>query len=266
MCDGIRVRQISLAIGLLLVVLSEPGIAGKGKLVSSWLDREITIDGELDEWRESLVYFGSVDAFVGAFNDASNLYLCVYSQNPELSNQFATDGLRMKIEGKRSGAFVVHFPRAEHPHVPAEGGRRAEHDRPPARTDAIGLELPGQRDLVVVSAAGDAGLEARVSHRRSFVYEIKIPLIEGAEQPWAPGLFPGDRFKLLIENPRIEEWADERMLRESHRGSPSTFEQSSAGPYGSRSNGGWRGPIDDEFFSGQFVFLLKTRVELAKSP
>ncbi|NIL99524.1 MAG: hypothetical protein GTN89_00875 [Acidobacteria bacterium] len=255
-----------LAIGTLVFLLLGPGVDAKGKLLSTWLDRDITIDGELDEWRDALVYFGSVDAFVGVFNDDSHLYLCLYSQSPELSSQFATDGLRLKIEGKKSDRFVVHFPRAEQRTVPAARGRQDDRDRPPASTDTIGLEIPGQRDLVVVSAGGDAGLEARLSHRGSFVYELKIPLAAGAEQPWAPGLFPGDKFKLLIENPRSEELADERAMQDAHRGSPSAFEPSTAGPYGTRSNGGWTGPIDDDFFVERFVFLLKTRVELAKSP
>ena len=30
----------------------------KGKIVSQWLDREIIIDGELDEWRDALVAHG----------------------------------------------------------------------------------------------------------------------------------------------------------------------------------------------------------------
>ncbi len=250
---------------LLVVVLGTP-VGAKGKLVSGWLDRDISIDGELDEWRDALVYFSSVDAFVGVFNDESNLYFCLYSQSPELSNQFATDGLRLKIEGKNSGVFVVHFPRPTGQSGPRTGARRGERDRAPASTDAIGLEVPGQRDLVVVSAGGDAGLEARVSHRRSFVYELKVPLTEGAGHPWAPGLFPGDKFKLLIENPRIEELADERAMRETNRGSPSAFEPSAAGPYGARSSGDWNGRMEDEFFIDRFVFLLKTRVELAKAP
>jgi hypothetical protein len=266
MRERIPQRAGWLAVGALIFMVFGAEIDAKGKLVSEWLDRDITIDGELDEWRDALVYFGSVDAFVGVFNDASNLYVCLYSQSPELSNQFAVDGLRLKIEGKNSGQFVVHFPRAAERSEPPSRARHGEHDRPPAATEAIGLEVPGQRDLVVVSAAGDAGLEARVSHRRSFVYELKVPLTAGTEHPWAPGLFPGDRFKLLIENPRIEDLADERAMREPRHGSPSAFEPADAGPYGSRSRPGWNGPVDDEFFAERFVFLLKTRVELAKGP
>ena len=88
-----RVRRKSLwfaACSLGFLVAAWPAEA-KGKIVSQWLDREIVIDGELDEWRDALVYFNSVDAFVGAFNDGSNLYLCLYTQNPEISNQLAVE-------------------------------------------------------------------------------------------------------------------------------------------------------------------------------
>lgn len=252
---------------LCALVSASPGEA-KGKIVSQWLDREIVVDGELDEWRDALVYFDSVDAFVGMFNDESTLYICVYSQSPEISNQFAMDGLRLRIEGKKTGAFVVNFPWGTGRSAPRDRGRRGETDRPPAATDVIELELPGQRDRVSVSAGGDAGLEASVSHRGSFVYELKIPLVAGDAHPWAPGLFPGDKFKLLIENPQIDALADERAAQDRHRGSPSPFGQGAAGPYGSRPDAGWTGGVgaEEPFLAGRFVFLFKVRVELAKAP
>jgi len=241
-----------------LLVATSP-LAAKGKIVSRWLDREIVIDGELDEWRDTLVYFNSVDAFVGVFNDASHLYLCLYSQSPEVANQLAVDGVRLRFEGKNTDAFAVNFPRGR--------GRRDETERTPAATDEIELELPGQRDPVTISAGGEAGLEARVSYRGSFVYEIKIPLVAGDGQPWAPGLFPGDKFKLLIENPRADAIADEAATHGRHPGSPSPFEQGTPGSYGPRNDPGWMGGgVAEPFLGGGFVFLLKTRVELAIAP
>jgi hypothetical protein len=241
--------------------------AAKGKIISHWLDREIVIDGELDEWRDALVYFDSVDAFVGMFNDGSHLYLCLYSRSPEVSNQLAVDGVRVRFEGKNTDAFAVNFPRGSRRDEPRAGGRRGETDRTPAATDSIALEIPGKRDPVTISARGDAGLEARVSHRGSFVYELKVPLVAGDGQPWAPGLFPGDKFKLLIENPRIDAIADETGRHGRNPGDPSPFAQDTQGSYGGRNDSGWTGGgMDEAFLHGGFAFLLKTRVELAKAP
>jgi len=270
MRDVPRYGRSRSAVGvLLLLLLCTPTVAAKGKIASRWLDREIVIDGELDEWRDALVYFNSVDAFVGVFNDESNLYVCLYSQSPAVSNQLATDGMRLRIEGKNADAFVVYFPRGATPSETRTRGQRGKADRAPAATDAIELELPGQRDRVTVSASGDAGLEAGISHRGSFVYELKVPLVSGKEHPWAPGLFPGDRFKLLIENPRIDAMADEAAAPGRRRGDNSPFQQGPAGgSYGGRNDPGWTGGggMEEPFLGGGFAFLLKTRVELATAP
>ena len=251
-------------IGLLFAPVSE----AKGKLVSQWLDREIVIDGELDEWRDTLMYFDSVDAYVGLFNDDSALYLCLYSQDPEVSNQLVLDGLRLRIEGKQTDAFVVHFPRGVSPADRYARKAAGKTERTPAATDSIELELPGQRDRVAVSAGGEAGLQARISHRGSFVYELKIPLSSGDEHPWAPGLFPGDRFKLLIENPQIDAIADDAAVRDRDRGNATPFGQGTNGPYGSRRDPGWTGGVDqnEPFLRNRFAFMLKARVELAQAP
>jgi len=252
----------------LCVLLSARPTEAKGKIVSQWLDREIVVDGELDEWRDALVYFSSVDAFVAMFNDESTLYVCLYSQNPEISNQLAMDGLQLRIDAKEPGEFVVRFPNGAGGSDPRARRPRGEVDRAPATTDVIELQLPGRRDTVAVSAGGEAGLEASVSHRGSFVYELKIPLVAGDSHPWALGLFPGDKFKLVIENPRIDVLADERAAQGRNRGDPSAFEQGTTGPFGSRPDPGWTGGVgaEETFLPNQFAFLLKTRVELAKAP
>lgn len=255
------------AVCVLLALLSAPAASAKGKVVSQWLDGEIVVDGELDEWRDALVYFKSVDAFVGVVNDASDLYLCLYSQSPGVSNRLATDGLRLRIEGKDTGEFAVNFPRATSAADARQRGKRDRADRTPAATDVIELELPGQRDRVAISAQGGAGLEASVSHRGSFVYELKVPLVADQEHPWAPGLFPGDKFKLLIENPQTAPMADTAATHGRHNGSPSPFPQGPAGPYGGRDDPAWTGGLGmEEPFPGGFAFLLKARVELAVAP
>ncbi len=253
-----RISRIA-AFCIAALPLAAPCLA-KGKLDSRWLDREIVVDGEIDEWREALVYFGSVDAFVGLYNDSTSLYVCLYSQNPEVSNQLATDGLRLRIESKKSGAFVVHFPRGERRDPGSE--RRPDGDRTPAATDVVELTLPGRRDPVAVAPRGEAGLEARVSHRGSFAYELRLPLAPAEGSPWAPGLFPGDRFKLLIENPRIDTMLDEASAHDRRRGDTNPFGQGAAAPYGSSTNPAW----SNSFPTANFAFLLKARVVLAESP
>ncbi len=93
-------------------------------------------------------------------------------------------------------------------------------------------------------------------------------MVAGDSHPWALGLLAGDKFKLVIENPRIDALADERAMQGRNRGSRSPFEQGAAGLGGSARDPGWTGGggMEETFFAGRFVFLLKARVELAKAP
>lgn len=237
----LRLPILALAFGLLG---SAAPAAAKTAIVSHWLDRTITIDGELDEWRDALVYVKSVDAFVALFNDNDSLYLCVYSQNPGIAEQFAADGLRARFDRGKDGSFVVDYRNKS--------------------AGVLELRLAGQRDPVTVAAGGAAGIEAGVSHRGSFVYEIRLPLAAAESHPWALNLRPGDRFKLVLENPQIDNLAEERAARENRSPGSSPFDP---GP-GGRNDPGipGRSGEDAAFFDSRFVFLLKARVELAAAP
>jgi hypothetical protein len=237
-------RLGSILLVALGVALFAPAADAKTKIASRWLDREITIDGEIDEWRDALTYVKSVDAYVAMFNDAETMYLCLYSQSPQIAAKFAEDGIRARFEGGEDGAFVVRSP--------AGGG------------NSLDLQVPGQRDGISVAASGEAGIEAGVSHRGSFVFELKIPLQVGEGHRWAPGFDPGDQFKLVVVNPQIDKVAEERALQENRFGGNSPMDPSLNG----RNDPGWTGSRrqDEAHFIDQFVFLLKARVKLANGP
>jgi hypothetical protein len=250
----IHLARTPLLTSLVLVVgvlcLTAP-VQAKTKIVSHWLDREITIDGEIDEWRDALTFVRSVDAFVAMFNDDESLYVCLYSQSPENAKQFAADGLRLKVEGGRNGDFVVLYPK---------GGDQGAQG-------VVELRIDRQRDPVTVAAGGETGIEVSVSQDGSFVYELKLPLAEHASHPWAPGLAAGDRFKLVIDNPQVDVLPDEPD-RSRPRGQGSPVIPGQTGSIGGAGDPGWSGRVntDDPFFNNRFVFLLKARVELAKRP
>ena len=234
----IRGRILLAALG---VALFAPAAGAKTKIASQWLDREIKIDGELDEWRDVLVYVKSVDAYVAMFNDDESMYLCLYSQDPRTAAKFAEDGIRARFEGG-DGVFVV--------------------SSPPGESTALDLQVPGQRDGISVAASGEAGIEAGVSHRGSFVFELKVPLRTSETYRWAPGLRPGDPFKLQLMNPQIDKLAEERAARENRSGGTPALDPSLNG----RDDPSWTGSgrHDEAYFLDQFVFMLKARVELAE--
>ena len=257
-CQARPLLATGLALVLGVLCLVSP-VSAKAKIVSQWLDREIIVDGEIDEWRDALTFVRSVDAFVAMFNDDESLYLCLYSQSAEIANLFAVDGLRVKVDGGRNGAFAVLYPR---------GNGGGPTGASVAGDGVVELRIDRQRDPVTVAASGEAGIEVSVSHRGSFVYELKLPLTESDSRPWAPGLAAGDRFKLVVENPQRDVFPEDRADSPRSRDPTSPIGLGSAGPIGRPDDPGWSGRVDtdDPFFANRFVFLLKARVELAKRP
>ena len=249
----------TLVLGVLCLT---PAAIAKSKIESRWLDREIVVDGEIDEWRDALTFVRSVDSFVAMFNDDEFLYLCLYSQSSENASQFAIHGLRVRMEGD-SGSFEVHYPRGSGEASATSGVPRVSGE------SVVELRVAGQRDPVAVAAGGEAGIEAGVSLRGSFVYELKLPLVASDSRPWAPGLAAGERFKLVIENPQLDDFDDQAPRpRSRHRDPTSPGGQTAPGAIGRTDDPGWGDSIDrdDPFFSNRFVFLLKARVDLAKRP
>ena len=95
---------------------------------------------------------------------------------------------------------------------------------------------------VSVAGTGEAGIEARVSHRGSFVYELKLPLVADDTNRWAPGLRPGDRFKLVIVNPQSDKIA-EHMYKDA--GAPG--DEGAAAAAGAAEGAADDGVVDAEY-------------------
>jgi hypothetical protein len=233
------------AISFILVSASSDA---KTKLTSIWLDREITIDGEPDEWRDQLTYVASADTFFGAQNDSEWLYLCLYSRSPQVTRELAEGGLRIRIESKSSGKRTIAYP-----HGAGDHG------------NSIDLWLPERRDALSVDPSGSAGIVAAVSFQGSFVYELKIPLAPQDSWTWDLGAGAGETIKMTIENPQVDESPDQQAGAPGRRNQP--FSGQPNNPMGGpQSDPGWNsgGRIEESFMPSRFLFVLKSRLQLAK--
>ena len=243
-------RRLSKTLALCAIsfVLASASVDAKTKLSASWLDREITIDGEPDEWRDKLTYIASADTFFGAQNDGEWLYLCLYSRSPQVTQELAAGGLRIRIESKSSGKRTIGYP-----HGAGDHG------------NSIDLWLPERRDALSVDPSGSAGIAAAASFEGSFVYELKIPLAPQESWAWDLGASAGETIKMTIENPQIDETPDQQAGATGRRGQP--FNGQPNNPLGGpQADPGWNGSgrIEESFAPSRFLFVLKGRLQLAK--
>ena len=183
----------------------------KSELQSSWVDREITIDGAVNEWHDSLTYIDGPDVFVGALNDDRFLYLCIHSRDSEFVRRAMEQGLIIKLDAKGSDAIRIQFPM----------GALASGVRPPARGEAFDRDAARQKtkqsldtflilgpdsdDRQRVPVDNQLGIQLIADSRGGeFVYELKIPLVQNEAQPFAVNAEPGVRLSLALDTPEID--------------------------------------------------------------
>lgn len=81
-------------------------------LRSSWLDREVVIDGRDGEWEGAKYYIEKSNVDIGVLNDGEYLYLCVSAVERSLMMQVLGQGMTtwFNPKGNRDRAFGVRFP------------------------------------------------------------------------------------------------------------------------------------------------------------
>jgi hypothetical protein len=116
------------------------------ELESDWQDREITIDGDDEEWDESRFQIEKEGIVAAAMNDAEFLYICIYPSDRQLSSKIMRQGLTLWLntEGNKSKDLGVHFPLQN-----SETGfkKEANNDNPGARNNFI-FETPDQVEIL----------------------------------------------------------------------------------------------------------------------
>ena len=244
---GMLQRSFAPIVLTLLCLLGlSPNVAAKAKLQSAWIDREIVIDGEPEEWRDRLVYVASADTFVGLLNDDRYLYICLYSRSPQVAQELIAGGLRLRVESKSGGKRSVSYPKA---------GEQAG--------SSVDLRISGG-ETYSVDVGGTAGVEAASSFRGSFVYEIKLPLMREENWPWALETAPGEAIKLTFENPQVDTpppvSADVDRRRGRPFGNPGAdgLARPGADPQWDRTR------MEQDFVASPFLYVLKARTKLAK--
>jgi hypothetical protein len=213
----IKPRQIR-SLGLLL--LSALSLAGCHdiELKSTWLDREIHIDGNLNDWENVMMIIRDKNATVGLSNDENFLYLCLFSSQESTLRQAMMTGFTVwfDAEGGKQKRLGIRFPVGMHREDMPRRDMTTIQDTAVQKKliDASlkEVEIIGPAKGEVARAANflDQGIEVDVSQIGGrFVYELKIPLARTSACPHAVGIQKGKPFMIGFQTGRMD-WSSTR--------------------------------------------------------
>jgi hypothetical protein len=201
-------------------------------LKSRWLDKEIVIDADDNDWQDyPLFYDEKTRSCIGVYNDDANLYLCFQTMDEDIQRQILSQGLFVWFNstGGKDKQFGVCFPTGRRSYglggfpgrppdmtgPPPEGSSDmsgASADKPSGDRNTLpGRPFGGDSDTdekirlftsekvkgwpYTVQEAANLGIFARytVDQRKRFIYELKIHLAESGEATYATVVSAADK-------------------------------------------------------------------------
>jgi hypothetical protein len=214
------------------------------ELKSTWLDREIQIDGKLNDWENVLMIIRDKNATVGLSNDGNFLYLCLFSSQESTLRQAMMTGFTVwfDAEGGKQKRLGIRFPVGmQREDIPMRDMTTIQDTAVQKKLIDASLkevEIIGPAKKEVATAANflDQGIEVDVGQiQGKFAYELKIPLLKTPDQPYAVGVQEGKPIMIGFETGKIDR---EKMREEMMKGG----RPPGGGGIGGRMPGGGRGP------------------------
>jgi len=192
------------------------------QLSSIWRDREVAIDGKHDDWLNALMYFEEEYISLGLLNDESFLYICMIVENPMIRSQIMRQGLTLWFDpaGGKKRIFGIKFPvgmpdevmqmrrtqEGDAPMKPRRGEPDPERVRQIPMRQMTELEIlgPGKDESIRLPIEEAKGININLSASSgTLVYELKIPLSQDEQNPYAIGAQAGSSIGLRLETPKI---------------------------------------------------------------
>ncbi len=206
-----------------ITLLAAQACGGMIYLVKSHApEREIVIDGKADDWAGHLAFDEKENLSVGFLNDQKNLYVALVLGKNEAPGRGLSQGLTVWFDpaGGDKKTLGLRYPLGRP--RPDRSGRKAPDEQGGTKentTPDSGTELEviraGYPEKMTLEQAQEKGLEVRVDFsEESFMYELKIPLVESGSQPLAVGVNPGTTIGIGFETGKPESGEN----RERHQG------------------------------------------------
>jgi len=203
---------------LIMLVLGLAGCAGfkTFRLESRAPARPIVVDGKNDDWRGSLYFSVESQLSMGFTNDAQNLYICLAVTDPYKRVQIISNGLVVWFDpkGGKAKSFGLKFPLGIQP---GEMPMRPEMPAEPLGDEELSPEVSSEAwtELEIISPQNQMPLKMKIEEARGLevkasapagvlIYELKIPLRNTPQTPWAVGAQPGQLVGLGFETGTFE--------------------------------------------------------------
>lgn len=174
---------------------------GNEDFKSKWRTDEITVDGSNRDWADNLVYNKDNDIAIGIANDDSNLYISISSTDRMMIQKVLRGGFTVwfNSKGNKDKTIGIRYPIGN---KGAEFPFRERFDR--YGTDEYPSEQPIERfterweEFEIIKDKEDTALRIPIDneigievsssfYEGMFVYELKFPLNENTESPYAIG-------------------------------------------------------------------------------
>ncbi len=206
----------------------------KLELNSNWRDREITVDGKNTEWRGAMLFFEEDNVSVGLFNDENFFYICMIVEDQFVRTQVMRQGFTVWFDpdGGKDKTFGIKYPVGMQ--ASGMGMRRdeqsVERSRQAPRRPMIELEIlgRGKDELKKMPIAEAKGIDIIAEFSSGMlVYELKVPLIQSEQHPYAIGAEADSSVGIGLEMSKMER--------------PDMRRQMSGGRGGGGPSGGMRG-------------------------
>lgn len=186
-------------------------VSGKTvEMTSHRIDQPMPVDGTRIGWPDgSILFFSKEEVFIGATNDADNLYLVLQFRNPDWARWIRMGGLTVYLdpEGKKGKDFKLKFtggPTMKEIMAVSGKSGSGQDRRMPENSEGLGpgandeVENPFlcyQKRFLTEKAIPMDGTEgpavAGAMDKEFFVYEFSIPLKESTVKMFGLGAKPG---------------------------------------------------------------------------
>lgn len=174
--------------------------------------KNITIDGNQEDWNGKLKYFEDEQVAIGFQNDEENLYLCLVSSNKSNTMEIMTLGLTVWFEPENGEETIgLQYPKqmdriARH----SQMGKSQNQNNNSDLKMTINTMMQNQGEFVLVDEdkeilyaspiGSNDGYEIKIGAvNRQFVYEAKIPIGNNSQAQMPIDIFPDEKFSIEFE-------------------------------------------------------------------
>lgn len=192
------------------------GCSSQLKLNSNWRQQEITVDGEQTEWQDAMTFFEKKNVSIGIANDEDFLYICLVSTDRGLLRQMMGMGFTLWFdpEGGTEKIFGIRFPlgtigsgftmmrsRGQAPDLET---MRENFEESLTKIEVIRPEKKERMRFKNIATLPGIAAKIKLSDAADMlVYEIKVPLVQTEEHPFAIGTEVGEQLGIGFETAEL---------------------------------------------------------------